>query len=508
MPPNYGPGNSSLAISNALQTGEFVITTACDSIIDATVNTGIAYTSVNGANAGAGGALTLQGCTVIGKAHAAELTLASNSIFWAKLATGGTRAAPLIADRKQAGCVRFSFLPVGAITPQRFKCVEQALASAQPIFLLLAALWRPRLRQAARGHQQRHTPGRFGWRRNGRLPPCAGPVAEVIAIEDLNITANTIADTVGRATANDQSSFLGYGADCLPTVEDLVVRDNVLTNWGLQPGLGVTGIFLLHGEKVAISRNQVVDNRGWADASAPDQTGNPTETAGAISIVMVTPPTLASDLTGLLALSIFEPGLPALRMEENLVRVSLGQALLAFGFGPFSVSDNHFSCGGNIPGTSASALQTVSILNFGVAIELIAPSAPSGLAGEAATGTVGFNSGPSFVSSSGAVIFTNNYCQLEVREVTQTNFASVIIISLDHLIFSNNHCWIDANVDTLGSGMTVDAFLLAGYAQCGQQPIPGGAKRRRSLGVDRRTVQHYFTEHPYLLHLAHRRKGA
>lgn len=126
-----------LSISGALQTGEFVITTADDSIIDATANTGVAYTSVNGANGGAGGALTLQGCTVIGKAHATELTLVSNSIFWAKLDTGDSWAAPLIADRKQTGCVRFSFLPVGAVTPRRFKCVEQALASAQPIFFSL-----------------------------------------------------------------------------------------------------------------------------------------------------------------------------------------------------------------------------------------------------------------------------------------------------------------------------------------------------------------------------------
>jgi hypothetical protein len=42
--------------------------------------------------------------------------------------------APLWADRKQEGCVRFSFLPIGAKTPRRFECVEEALASPQPIF--------------------------------------------------------------------------------------------------------------------------------------------------------------------------------------------------------------------------------------------------------------------------------------------------------------------------------------------------------------------------------------
>jgi len=126
-----------LSIIGALEIGQLTTVTAGNSIIDATSNTDVAYTSVNAADNGAGGALTLAGCTVIGKVHATELTLVSDSIFWSKLAVGDTWTAPLIADRKQAGCVRFSYLPVGAVTPRRFKCVEQALASAQPIFFSL-----------------------------------------------------------------------------------------------------------------------------------------------------------------------------------------------------------------------------------------------------------------------------------------------------------------------------------------------------------------------------------
>jgi hypothetical protein len=129
--------NLKLSIVGAIQAGEFVTVSGCDSILDATANTGIAYTSPHVANNGGGGALTLVGCTVIGKVHATELTLVSNCIFWSKLTTGDAWAAPLIADRRQAGCVRFSFLPVGAITPRQFKCVEQSLAGAQPIFFSL-----------------------------------------------------------------------------------------------------------------------------------------------------------------------------------------------------------------------------------------------------------------------------------------------------------------------------------------------------------------------------------
>jgi len=126
-----------LSVVGAIEAGAFVTVCGCDSILDATANTGVAYTSVNGSNNGAGGALTLTGCTVIGKVHATELTLISNCIFWSKLATGDTWAAPLIADRKQTGCARFSFLPVGAITSRQFQCVEQMLAGVQPIFFSL-----------------------------------------------------------------------------------------------------------------------------------------------------------------------------------------------------------------------------------------------------------------------------------------------------------------------------------------------------------------------------------
>jgi hypothetical protein len=125
------------SITGAIQVSPLATVSASDSILDATASTGIAYTSINGANNGAGGALTLDGCTVIGKVHSTELTLVSNTIFWAALTAGDLWDAPLIADRKQQGCVRFSFLPVGAIIPRHFKCVKQALASAQPIFFSL-----------------------------------------------------------------------------------------------------------------------------------------------------------------------------------------------------------------------------------------------------------------------------------------------------------------------------------------------------------------------------------
>ena len=284
---------------------------------------------------------------------------------------------------------------------------------------------------------------------------------EIIAIENLSIAANLITNTVQRATANDLSSFLAYGAICLPSVEGLTIRDNTITNFGSLPGLAVAGIFVLHGDTVEISRNQVIDNRDWANASTPDQAGNRTDTTAAVSLAIVSPPTLASDLKGINALAVFEPGLPALSVKENVVRVPMGAAIAALGFGPFAISANHFSCGGNIPGASSSALRCVNIINLGLAIELIPPSAPSYIYNQSVNFNPAINDSPSFVSSCGAVLFNNNRCQLELREVPQSSFASVSIVSFDDLIFSNNHCWLDA----AGESVSVDAFLLAGTLQ-------------------------------------------
>ena len=292
---------------------------------------------------------------------------------------------------------------------------------------------------------------------------------EIVTADLVRITGNTIGSTVLLTWAAGTSEFLAYGAITFASVEDLVIRDNIISQFGYQPGIGVAGIYLLHGEVVDISSNQILDNRDWNDPSTPDQVGNPEQQIGAIDIVMATPPALPSSAQSLYGqLSVFEPGLPALRIQNNLVRVPLGSALFAIGFGPFEINDNHFSCGGNIPGNSSSQLLCALVINLGYAIELISPNTPSEAYGYATGSSPAFNGNPTISSSSGAVLFTNNMCQLELREVPQTGFASVMIVSLDHLIFSNNHCWVDGGVAPAGAAAAAtpavftDAFLLAG----------------------------------------------
>ena len=83
--------------------------------------------------------MTLEGCTVVGKVHADLLDLGFRQHLLVGAAPGDTApwTSSLAADRQQEGCVRFSFLPFGAVTPRRFECVEQAFASPQPLFFSL-----------------------------------------------------------------------------------------------------------------------------------------------------------------------------------------------------------------------------------------------------------------------------------------------------------------------------------------------------------------------------------
>ena len=109
-----------------------------NSIVDAMADSNVAYAGLDG-NA-AGGLLRIENSTVIGKVRTLLIKLASNTIFLAQLAVDDTWPAPVIADQRQQGCVRFSYLPLESEVPRRYYCqpksAEQA-ARVRPQFTSL-----------------------------------------------------------------------------------------------------------------------------------------------------------------------------------------------------------------------------------------------------------------------------------------------------------------------------------------------------------------------------------
>jgi len=123
------------SIIGGIQAQQLAIVNISDSIVDSCGPNNVAYASIDGTSGG--GSLTLQGCTVIGKVHATLFSLISNSIIWAALAPGDSWAASLLADRKQQGCLRFSFLPASAVVPRQFECVQLGEGAPRPVFYSL-----------------------------------------------------------------------------------------------------------------------------------------------------------------------------------------------------------------------------------------------------------------------------------------------------------------------------------------------------------------------------------
>lgn len=106
-----------------------------DSIIDASDESKVAYAGL--LEEEAGGTLQLQNCTVIGKVYTILMELASNTIFLADSTQSDFWPAPIVAQRLQQGCVRFSYFPPGSKLPRPYRCQPASLdiaARVRPLF--------------------------------------------------------------------------------------------------------------------------------------------------------------------------------------------------------------------------------------------------------------------------------------------------------------------------------------------------------------------------------------
>ncbi len=153
-------------------------------------------------------------------------------------------------------------------------------------------------------------------------------------------------------------------------------------------------------------------------------------------------------------------------------------ALEAFGYGPFSIANNHFSSGGPV-NTLANRLITqdflapsanaksytdpllIAILNLGLAIEDVNQGDGFAAAYQNRTNAEVGAARRLAHASSGTVLFTNNICQLEAWASRVTGIGSVNILSYDSVVFTSNQLWVDAPPLTA----ITDALLLGATMQ-------------------------------------------
>ena len=327
---------------------------------------------------------------------------------------------------------------------------------------------------------------------------------EVVSISQLFVIQNEISSCPNGTVAvieDADSAFLGYAAVALPDVADLVVRDNQILNAGAALSDPVCGIFLLHGEQVEISRNQILDLRDWS-------TTNPKSAAGlraGISILMVTPPESPS------AANAYVDGVAALSVFDNVIQVPVGVILSVAGLGGFSIRGNQLATGGLAGANSGRLAAGVAVFNFGTSIELPAPVTTIG-AFLAALENV--NQGASFSSAldldpaatsiegsvgPGPVLFSQNRCYVELAPSaegkgagTLDTLSSVFILTFDDLGFHDNQCGL---VCSPGQGLC-DALLVGLSLRATSNRV------QEKPGLEKRGLRDNVTEGSVLVSLA------
>jgi hypothetical protein len=99
-----------------------------DTVVDLALSSAVAVLAASAGGEVAGCTAVMRRATAIGMVHVDVMTEASDCIF----------LDPLACDRRQAGCIRFSFVPVGSLTPRRYRCQPADVGPAlQPAFTSL-----------------------------------------------------------------------------------------------------------------------------------------------------------------------------------------------------------------------------------------------------------------------------------------------------------------------------------------------------------------------------------
>ena len=293
---------------------------------------------------------------------------------------------------------------------------------------------------------------------------------EFISIIGLDILGNTINHCLNRPLqepSQDRLFDMAYGGISLADVEMLHLHDNRIENNGPDHLQAVCGVFVLHGEGLDISRNQILNNGAKNSSNTKDaQKG----LRGGIVIRYALPGMTTLELANYQLPR--QNGVPAIRIHDNVVAQPLGQALLLGALGPVSIQGNSLTSRGIVSGFSLGLFaSTVMILNLGVSNEFYGQIFAFAAAHTDASRTASAAVRDEMITTSktglddvgigqylanGNVMFNDNQvvADLMEREISKT-MSSVLIISLDDISFADNQLDASFLIDLMISNAIV-----------------------------------------------------
>jgi hypothetical protein len=272
-------------------------------------------------------------------------------------------------------------------------------------------------------------------------------VGLMVRVEELTIYRNTIKNCVQQMPAEIPRNMVmqvGFGGIMLADCENAVIQENQIGDNGVSHVEPVCGIFILYGEGVDISNNRILNN---GPRTSYDDRNVRLGLRGGIVIGMALKKLERREFNDQELL--YNDGIPAVKVHDNIVTQPLGQALLMMAMGPVSVIGNQMTSQG--PDSAVNPLSliagTVFIVNLGISKDLVGALLVSRLRGmvnadvtnaEKVSGAI-LAALKLLYLPSGNVIFADNQITLDLRapEVSGT-ISSQLIASLDDVAYNSN----------------------------------------------------------------------
>jgi hypothetical protein len=294
-----------------------------------------------------------------------------------------------------------------------------------------------------------------------------GEKQHLVHVEDITIYRNIIRYCAHQTPSEIPKNLLNdwaFGGIVLSDCENGRIQENRIEENGKRAGEPICGVFILHGELIDISANNIIKNgTAITDNQIPVK-------PGARCGIVIKMSFKAADLKKFLAATVpsFD-GVPAAKIHDNIVEQPLGHALFIIAFGPVSVVSNQFTALGTDRTNPLSFLAAcVFILNLGVSKDLLLV----GFRNMANTNPAALQkllSNPAFQQvlralqylPSGKVMFASNQTTLDMRSPT-LNFgiSSQLIASLDDVAFNSNQSECAGFISLVQGSISFDIILL------------------------------------------------
>jgi hypothetical protein len=181
---------------------------------------------------------------------------------------------------------------------------------------------------------------------------------------------------------------IGFGGVALADVEHFVLRDNAIQGNGVASLGPISGVFVLHGEGVAIDRNSVLNNGKVDSEDEPLRPGRRGGVVLAFARASVGPELAPLTDLGLEAFTgARQSGFPAAHIHDNIVVSPAGRALEIIALGPVSVEGNELTAKGSIfrnqtpltptvGGAGSSSFRSASLVSAVAYPSIASPSNP------------------------------------------------------------------------------------------------------------------------------------